>query len=104
MLSALQGPSVVPFVEKLLCKALLNCLELGMNVPITHSQIGVFGGSATGCPVGVFGSFTLGSTSLLNKVGWAHDLPQVPPFPSYTLRRVLVCASLPSGLHPTHYT
>lgn len=28
------GPSVVPFVEKLLHKALLNGLDLGMNVPV----------------------------------------------------------------------
>lgn len=42
--------------------------------------------------------------SLLNKVGRAHDLPQVPPFPSYTLRCRLVCAPLSSVFHPTHYT
>lgn len=28
------GPSVVPFVEKLLHKALMNCLDLGLNVPM----------------------------------------------------------------------
>lgn len=74
-----------------LCKALLNCLELGMDVPITHSPgRGVWrmcqrlscGGS------GLWQFYTWEQKSLLNKVGRAHDLPQVPPFPSYTLRCV----------------
>lgn len=51
MLSALWGPLVVPFVEKVLCKALLNCLDLGKNVPRRHPPVGVFGECAKGCPV-----------------------------------------------------
>lgn len=41
----------MPFVEKVLCKALLNCLDLGKNVPRRHPPVGVFGECAKGCPM-----------------------------------------------------
>lgn len=48
VLSALSGPLIVPFVEKLLCQALLNCLELGTSVPVETTRLGYLGEFAQG--------------------------------------------------------
>jgi hypothetical protein len=85
----------VPFVEKLLHKALKNCLDLGMSVPAEISPAWGIQRFAKTCQIRASGSFILGSRKTPSKVGQAQSPPSIL-FPLHTYTGVwCVCDLFP---------